>query len=480
MEEEFAQGKPRFLSTRQHLHLLVDVFAREQEGAQQAAQLLPDVSNSDILQGFQDRHVAVQLVGLVLGVVSDVHVVPHIQGAGRAGLLLQEHAGEGGFPCAVFADQGHFLLTGHDEVQPFKHRQFTKALFQRLCLEDDFAGAWCRGKAKSNLGVFRGIHFHAFQLVELLDQTLRKSRLVLLGPEFVDELLGVLDVLLLVLRRLFLPAALFLTPHLVLGIGPLEVVELDAPDFHGALRERVQEHAVVRNEQDGPRMVNEQGFQPLDAFDVQVVGRFVKQQQVGLHDEKLGQLHAHFPSAAEFRHRAPHVLHLESQALQNAVGLLLGAGCTYRVESFVGVAQLLNQVGVAVAFVVRALRHFPGQSLQALFQKLHLLKGLHGHFQNGGGLVVFHLLGEVADAVVFGSTHRAGRRLLVSGDDLQEGGLACAVASDQADAVLVSDGQIQPLKQRAFTKVNPDRQQVQHGHASSTSGGQKQKRAPLA
>ena len=328
--------------------------------------------------------------------------------------------------------------------------------------------------------VFCGVHFHAFQFVQFFDQTLRKCRLVLLGPEFVDELLGVLDVLLLVLRRLFLPAALFLTPNLVLGIGALEVVKLDPTNLHGPLGERVQEHAVVRDEQDGPRMVNEEGFQPLDALDVQVVRRLVEQQQVGLHQEEFRQLDAHFPSAAEFRHRPSHVLHLEPQALEDAMGLLLGTGCANRVEAFVGVAEFLNQVGVAVAFVIGALRHFFGQVFQSLFQELHFLKGLHGHFQDRGGLVVIHLLGEVADAVILGCADRSSRRFLVSGDDLQEGGLARAVSSDQADAVLVSDGQIQPLKQRAFPKVNPDRQQVQHGHASSTSAGQNQKRAPLA
>jgi len=256
-----------------------------------------------------------------------------------------------------------------------------------------------------------------------------------------------------------------------------KVLKLDPTNLHGSFGERVQEHAVVRDEQDGPRMVNEEGFQPLDALDVQVVRWLVEQQQVGLHQEEFRQLDAHFPSAAEFRHRPSHVLHLEPQALEDPMGLLLGAGCANRVEAFVGVAEFLNQVGVAIAFVIGALRHFFGQVCQSLFQELHFLKGLHGHFQDRGGLVVIHLLGEVADAVILGCADRSSRRFLVSGDDLQEGGLARAVSSDQADAVLVPDGQIQPLKQCAFPKVNPDRQQVQHGHASSTSAGQNQKRA---
>ena len=59
------------------------------------------------------------------------------------------------------------------------------------------------------------VHLHAFQFVQLLDQALRKGRLVLLGPELVDQHLRVLDVFLLVFGRLLLPCALVFAPNLI-------------------------------------------------------------------------------------------------------------------------------------------------------------------------------------------------------------------------------------------------------------------------
>ena len=141
---------------------------------------------------------------MVLSIVSDVHIVADGQFSGCAGLLFEQHPGQGGFACAVFPDERHLFLTRHDEVQTFKDGQVIEALLEGLGFENDFARAWCGREAEPNLHVFRSIHFHAFELVEFLDQALGEGGLVLLGPELVDEHFRLLDVLLLVLGCLLL------------------------------------------------------------------------------------------------------------------------------------------------------------------------------------------------------------------------------------------------------------------------------------
>ena len=182
---------------------------------------------------------------MVLGIVADVDVVPHIQLTRGTRFLLEKHLGQGGLPRAIFSDKGHFLLTCHDEVQSFKHGQIFKALLQGFGFENHLAGARSRREAEANLHVLGRIHFDAFELVELFDEALRESGLVLLRTEFVDEHLRFLDVLLLVFGGLFLAAALFFAPHLVGGVGPFVVVQLDPANFHGSLGEGVQKHPVV-------------------------------------------------------------------------------------------------------------------------------------------------------------------------------------------------------------------------------------------
>ena len=113
-----------------------------------------------------------------------------------------------------------------------------------------------------------------------------------------------MDVLLLIFGRLRLPLSLFFTPNLVLGVRAFEVVQLGPSNFNGALGEGVQEHPVVGNEQNGPRVMGQKRFQPLDAFDVQVVGGLVKQQKIWFHQQELGQFHPHLPPSTVLGHGA--------------------------------------------------------------------------------------------------------------------------------------------------------------------------------
>ena len=74
-------------------------------------------------------------------------------------------------------------------------------------------------------------------------------------------------------------------------------IELDDP--RGQL---AQEDPVVGNEQDRARMSHQEFFEPGDGVDVEVVGRLVQQQDVGIADQGLGQQHAALHSRREGRY----------------------------------------------------------------------------------------------------------------------------------------------------------------------------------
>ena len=63
--------------------------------------------------------------------------------------------------------------------------------------------------------------------------------------------------------------------------------------------EPLQEGAVVRHEHDGAGVVGEERLQPRDGVDVEVVGRLVEQQQIGLRDQRPRQQHAPPPAARQ-------------------------------------------------------------------------------------------------------------------------------------------------------------------------------------
>ena len=72
--------------------------------------------------------------------------------------------------------------------------------------------------------------------------------------------------------------------------GP--VVELAAVELDDPGRQFFQEHAVVGDENERAAGARQECFQPADRVDVEMVGRFVEKQDVGLVDNGLSQQHA--------------------------------------------------------------------------------------------------------------------------------------------------------------------------------------------
>ncbi len=66
----------------------------------------------------------------------------------------------------------------------------------------------------------------------------------------------------------------------------------------------VQEVAVVRDDDHGRVALVQHVFQPADGVDVEVVGRLVEQQDVGIREQRLRQQHAQLPARRDVAHRA--------------------------------------------------------------------------------------------------------------------------------------------------------------------------------
>src|SRR5690606_33607462 len=101
---------------------------------------------------------------------------------------------------------------------------------------------------------------------------------------------------------------------------------------------------VVGNEQHGAAKTAQGIFKPGDGADVQVVGRFVEQQQVGLGHQRLGQQHTPTPSTGQL---GQGLVGRQLQAAQGAVDQLLQAPAIARLQVALHVHELF-QVGVGV------------------------------------------------------------------------------------------------------------------------------------
>ena len=207
-----------------------------------------------------------------------------------------------------------------------------------------------------------------------------------LGLEAVDELLQVGDLFLLarigrLLQHHLLGALLFKRAVIAAVARELRLLDMD-----GDLRNGVQKFPVVADDEQGAGVTLEPAFQPDQRIQIEVVGRFVEQQQIAGAHEGARQLQAHAPAARkavdwplqlinlkaqpQYQHLRARLRIVRARVLQH--GVCVGNG--HAIAAGLGCAQLglrLLQAGVAAqhkvggAFsrfghVLRNLRHAPG------------------------------------------------------------------------------------------------------------------------
>ena len=87
----------------------------------------------------------------------------------------------------------------------------------------------------------------------------------------------------------------------VAAAGAQEAVRIDAAQFDHLVGDVLEEVAVMADDDGGERCVLQQLLQPCDASEVEMVGRLVEQQNVGLLYQRFGDGQTLPPAAGECR-----------------------------------------------------------------------------------------------------------------------------------------------------------------------------------
>ncbi|KAG0772718.1 hypothetical protein G6F22_015497 [Rhizopus arrhizus] len=203
----------------------------------------------------------------------------------------------------------------------------------------------------------------------------------------------------------------------------------------------------MRDQQQRTRVLQQPLFQPVHRVQIEVVGRFVQQQQVAGHHQRAGQVQAHAPAAGERGHRAVVGLGREAEAVQQLAGARFGV---------VGVELGHLRMRLSDRFPVLAGGGvgFGGQ------HRGHLdIAAQHEAQRRGGQRRGF--LGHAGDAHLAGQVDVALVRLQLALHRREQAGLASTVAADHTHPVTGVQGQVdigqqQPLAaaQGEITKGN--------------------------
>ena len=279
------------------------------------------------------------------------------------------------------------------------------------------------------------------QLIILLDAGLG-FRLTPLGPlahpvEFAGEVLFLVALGLGFLTQALL---LLLQPR---GIVALKRDTLAAVHLKNPAGDVVEEVPVVRDADDGAGVLVQEALQPRYGFRIEVVGRLIKQQQVGARQQQATERHAALLTAGEvinrrIRRRTAQGVHGDfERAVQipavGGVDLLLQLA-HFHVEVVHGVVVGIRISGQGNDFV------------EAVEDGFGLRHCEHDVLTHGQGRVELRLLRQVAD---LGTLRRPGFAVVLAvqpGHDLHEGGFTGTVQADDADLRAGQEAQVHVLE----------------------------------
>ena len=179
-------------------------------------------------------------------------------------------------------------------------------------------------------------------------------------------------------------------------------------------------------------------LEPVTGLEIEVVGRFVEQQQVGLIEQQLGEGDAHLPAAGKRFGRALEVGRLEAEALENGPGLQLDAVAVVHAEAILQIAVAVQHL-VVVGFGDRRIAQSILEGVHLGFDREQRLERARCFFEQGPPGVRQAVLGQVSDRQCGRLEDGARVRLVHAGHHLQQRGLAGTVRTAQPDPFAISD-----------------------------------------
>jgi hypothetical protein len=212
--------------------------------------------------------------------------------------------------------------------------------------------------------------------------------------------------------------------------------------------DRIQEVAVVRDDDHRAVAPVEHRFQPADGVDVEVVGRLVQQHDVRIGEQHLRQQHAQFPAGGDFAHRAVVLFAGDIQAQQQ----LAGAGFGVVTAHF---AELAFQIGGMQIVRLGRLRVHVDRVL-FLHHAPHVGMAHHHYVEHAQVFKAELVLAQEGHALMWVDGDIAGAGFQHAGHDLHQRRFATAVGADQTVAVAVTELDADVFKKRLGAELDSE------------------------
>ena len=288
-DEHLGQREAGALAAGKDPHALVDVLASEEEGTEQTALLRDSPGRGNGVDLLQDGISLFKPLELMLSVVRHADVGAERTGTLSRRLLADEHLEERGLAGAIGSDERDTVPAIQRQIGVLVKGLAAEALGKILELDDHIARARRVGELEIDVLVTLGQdHELALDLLDAAHALLGLGGLGRLVTELIDEHLHMGDLALLGgalgAHLLEVVLALLEIGAVIASIGGDTAVLEGRHVIHAG----VHKGTVVADDQHGAVVGGDEPAQPLDTFEVEVVGGLVEQQDVGMTEEQLG------------------------------------------------------------------------------------------------------------------------------------------------------------------------------------------------
>ena len=457
----------RAFATREAIDALEGAVTRELPAAEIVAEILRRHAGRDVAQMVDRRLAGVQRFDRVLGEVAQHEIGMCGAFAGEQRQFAHQRLDQGRFAGAVGAKQADAVARFERELDAAQDRHVIAFLRDvvigrpRLHATGHAIAGLDRVQAQQRVRQLErlrqvdadlalGAHgLGTGELGQPLHARLCLLGLAGLGLEAVDEGLQVRAFGLFLLECDLLQTQVLGT--LVLETRVVARVELGAAfvQVQRVGAQAVEELAVVRDHQQHAWVLLQPLLQPEHRIEVEVIGRFVEQQQVGRLHEGTGKVEAHAPATRKFGHGHAVGRRPEAEAMQQASSARLGVVA-------VDFGQPLVRGGDAIPILGDRRRllgledrvHFA----VARYHEIDRRIGQRGRFLRHAGDA--QRLGQVDVTLVgFDFAHDGGKQAR----------LATAVAADDADLGARMQGDVDVGQQQAFAAAQGEISERDHG-----------------
>ena len=212
-------------------------------------------------------------------------------------------------------------------------------------------------------------------------------------------------------------------------------------EFENPAGDVVEEVSIMSNNKYGAGIIAQVAFEPVHAFGVEMVGRFVEQQQVGRIEQQPAQRDAALFTARQLADVG--IVRRTAQRVHGQIDLAV------EIPEVLGV-DLVLELRHFVGGLIRVVR---GQFVIAVEDRFLGGDALHDVLSDRLRLVELRFLFQVADAGAFGDPAVTGKLGVEAGHDPQERRLARTVDAEHADLGVRVERQVDVIQDLLASRV---------------------------